>query len=261
MRTRGGPVVLMYHGFAAARRSDDFENLMVPEQRLRQQLDHLRRAGWTALDLDGYLAALAWRRVPRSFIVTLDDGFRSVLELGAPILAAAGVPAVLFMPAGLVGGHCSWMPDLATEPLLTADELRAVRAMGIEVGAHGLDHVSLLGMSDAELRRQTAGARERLADLTGAAPRSFAYPYGDFDQRAQAAVQTAGFEVAFSVFDDAGRYAISRVDVNATDNASSFRVKLLPGYRRWWRAMNRLGPARRTAGRLIRGPSRPRERA
>jgi hypothetical protein len=86
-------------------------------------------------------------------------------------------------------------------------------------------------------------------------PRAFAFPFGAFDRRACQAVAAAGFEVAFSVFDDAGRFAISRVDVNATDNGPSFRLKLVPGYRRWWRASTQLGPLRRTAGRLLRGPS------
>jgi peptidoglycan/xylan/chitin deacetylase (PgdA/CDA1 family) len=247
------PIVLMYHGFATARRADGSENLMVPEAALRHQLSHLLRNGWTGLDLDGYLRALDGRAsTARSFLLTVDDGYRSVLELAAPVLARARIPAVLFVPAAQVGGRSSWMPKLADEPLLDAHELRTLRAMGVEIGAHGLDHVSLVGLSDAELVRQTTGAREQLADLTGVAPRSYAYPYGAFDRRACAAVQAAGFEVAFSVFNDAGRYAVSRVDVNATDNAQSFRIKLLPGYRRWWRAANGLGPARRVVGQAVR---------
>jgi peptidoglycan/xylan/chitin deacetylase (PgdA/CDA1 family) len=253
------PVVLMYHGFTKTRRADDVENLLVPEDALRSQLDYLLRNRWTGLDLDGFLQTMDGRaRAGRSFLLTLDDGYRSVLEIAAPLLATAGVPAVVFVPSALLGGRSIWMPELPEEPLLSAEELRALRGMGIEIGAHGLDHAPLVDMSDAELIRQTAGARQQLADLTGVAPRAFAYPYGAFDPRARAAVQAAGFEVAFAVFDDAGPYAVSRVDVNATDNAPSFRIKLLPGYRRWWRAADRFAPTRRVAGWVVRGPSRPR---
>ena len=42
------------------------------------------------------------------------------------------------------------------------------------------------------------------------------------------------------VFDDHGRFAVSRVDVNATDTLTSFRIKVqLPHYRRWWTALDR----------------------
>lgn len=253
---RRRPVVLMYHGFAMARQVRDRENLLVPEGALRAQLGHLRRRRFAALDLDGYLRALDGSAgAGRSFLLTADDGYRSFGEIAAPLLAAARVPSVLFVPPAVLGGTSSWVPEIADEPLLTPDELRDLTRAGVEVGVHGLDHSSLVGLSDAELARQTGGAREQLADLTGVLPRAFAFPFGAFDRRACLAVAAAGFQVAFSVFDDAGRYAISRVDVNATDNGQSFRLKLVPGYRRWWRTANRLGPLRRTVGRLLRGPS------
>jgi peptidoglycan/xylan/chitin deacetylase (PgdA/CDA1 family) len=250
------PVALMYHGFAKARRAHDRENLLVPEAALRAQLDLLLSRRFAALDLDGFLAALDGRVPPgRSFLLTADDGYRSFGEIAAPLLAAARVPSLLFVPPALLGGTSSWVPGLEDEPLLAPDALRDLAGMGVEVGVHGLDHRSLVGLSDRELARQTRDARALVADLTGTVPRAFAFPFGAWDRRACLAVADAGFEVAFSVFDDAGRYAISRVDVNATDNLQSFRLKLTPGYRRWWRASGRLGPVRRTAGRVLRGPS------
>jgi peptidoglycan/xylan/chitin deacetylase (PgdA/CDA1 family) len=255
--TLGRPVVLMYHGFATARRVEDRENLLVPVDALQAQLAHLRGRRFQPLDLDAYLAALDRRARPgRSFLFTADDGYRSFATMAVPLLAAAGVPSVLFVPPAVLGGTSSWVPEIADEPLLDPDELRALAGVGVvEIGVHGLDHTSLVGLDDAELARQTRDAREQVADLTGRPPRAFAFPFGGFDRRACQAVAAAGFELAFSVFDDAGRFAISRVDVNATDNRRSFRLKLVPGYRHWWRLSNRLGPVRRTAGRLLRGPS------
>jgi peptidoglycan/xylan/chitin deacetylase (PgdA/CDA1 family) len=250
------PVVLMYHGFATARRVEDRENLLVSADALRAQLELLRSRRFAALDLDDFLRALDGRAQPgRSFLLTVDDGYRSFAELAAPLLAAARVPSLLFVPPALLGDTSSWVAGIEDEPLLAPDELRDLTKLGVEIGVHGLDHRSLVGLSDAELTRQTRDARRLVADLTGTLPRAFAFPFGACDGRARLAVASAGFEVAFSVFDDAGRFAISRVDVNASDNLQSFRLKLVPGYRRWWRASNRLGPVRRTTGRLLRGPS------
>jgi peptidoglycan/xylan/chitin deacetylase (PgdA/CDA1 family) len=109
----------------------------------------------------------------------------------------------------------------------------------------------MAGMDDAELRRQCVDVREHLADVTGQQPRSFAYPFGHFDARARMAVQAAGYELAFSVHDDAGRYAISRVDINASDDALHFRVKLLPAYRPLWRAAGRVSPVRSAVRRAL----------
>ena len=245
---RRRPTALMYHGFSVGPAPHDPYDLIVPEASLREQLQHLRSSGWQAVDLDGYLHALASGRSDRrSYLVTIDDAFRSVLTVGAPVLAQLGVPSVLFTPAGLLGGTSAWLDRQPDEPILTADELRAVAAMGVEIGVHGWDHASMAAMSDADLVRSTVTARDTLADVTGVRPRAFAYPYGDYDARAVAAVAAAGFDVGFSVYSDAGRHAVSRTDVKPQDSLTTMKVKLAFGarYRQAWKVAGLAGPVRR----------------
>ena len=242
---RWRPTVLMYHGFSDGRRDHDPYHLVVSTQALQDQLSHLRTRGWTPLDLDGYLAALDSRGRPdRSFLVTVDDAMTSVAEHGAPVLARAGVPSVLFAPAGLLGLTTRWLEEMPDEPILDAAGLRALQDDGVEIGVHGWDHLTMAGMSDDQLRRHTVDAREAVADATGVLPRSFAYPFGDYDARAVDAVRRAGYEVAFSVYTDAGRHALSRSDVKPDDSVTAFRVKLLPRYRLVWRAAGAAKPLR-----------------
>jgi peptidoglycan/xylan/chitin deacetylase (PgdA/CDA1 family) len=111
------------------------------------------------------------------------------------------------------------MPDA---PLVDADQLRTLASLGVEVGAHGMEHVFMPGLSDAELRRNTQEASDALADLVGRKPRAFAYPGGALDDRVAAAVEQAGFRVAFSV---------------ARDDLGTFRVKLVPAYQAASRAL------------------------
>ena len=248
---RRRPLVLMHHGFTDRPRADDPEGLFVTLSALEAQLDQLLNRGWRALDLDGYLSALSSAsRARRAFLLTMDDGFASVTGVAEP-LRRRGVPAVLFVPTELVGRTAAWLPHPADEPLLDGGELRQLSASGIEIGVHGLDHRPMTGLDDAELRRQCLEARTCLADLVGRPPRAFAYPYGVFDRNAQRAVEAAGYQIAFSVHDDAGRFAISRVDVNAFDTLLSFRLKTLPPYRRMWRLAGHLGPLRRAVNRAV----------
>lgn len=244
------PLVLMYHGFARIAPAHDPYCLVVARDRFAEQLAVLCRGERMAVGLEGYLGAVASPRRPRRVLVTIDDGYQSVADIAAPMLAEAGVPALLFVPPGRLGESSSWMDDFADEPLMDADTLRRMPAFGIEVGCHGWDHTVMVGLSDAELRRHTVEARDALADLTGSVPRAFAYPEGRYDRRSLEAVRDAGFEVAFSVHDDEGRFAISRVDVNSTDTPSTFRIKMVPGYRRLWRLANRATVVRRTVRRV-----------
>ena len=245
----------MYHGFAPAPRADDPYDLAVTVPAFEAQLGHLHRSGWTALDLDGYLATAGGGAPRRTFLVTIDDALRSVAVHGAPVLAAHGVPSVVFAPAGLLGETTRWLTRQPHEPIMTAEELRGLAGLGVEVGVHGWDHASLIGMSDAELHRNTVEAAEVVADATGRRPRAFAYPFGDLDDRAVRAVERAGFEVGFSVYGDAGPFAMSRTDVKPADTLTAVRVKLVmgPHYRVVWRAAGTVRPARGLVRRTAQG--------
>lgn len=207
---------------------------------------HLRSHRWKALDLDGYLRALDSRgRSDRAYLVRIDDALQSVAEVGAPVLAEASVPSVLFAPSGLLGGRTAWLVEQPDEPILSAEALRDLQPLGVEIGVHGWDHSSMAGMTDADLRRNTVDAREAVADATGTAPRAFAYPYGDYDARAIDAVARAGYLIAFSVYTDDGLHALSRSDVKPDDSVTAFLCKLIPRYRAVWRAVGQVKPVRR----------------
>lgn len=245
------PLVLLYHGFSETARDDDPENLFVTAERLDEQLTWLLARGWRPLDLDGYLRLRSGRATPeergRSFLLTIDDGFASVLHLALPVLERHRVPALLYVPSGLVGATARWLPRPADEPLLDRDELVEVLASPyVEAGLHGSDHQGLYGAPSDVLDTQVHRAHDELGSLLGHRVRSFAYPFGAHDAAARAAVAAEGFDVAFSVYDDVGAMAVSRVDVNATDTLASFRLKVqLPHYRRWWNALERAPVVRR----------------
>lgn len=220
------PLVLMYHGVDERHRADDPENLFVRPDAFAAQLETLLRAGWTPLDLDAYLARLG---PSRGFLVTFDDGYVSVGQVAAPILAALSVPALCFVCPARLGARSDWSGG-RPEPLLDPDGVRGLGRCGIEVGAHGLDHTALPGLTPAELRAHTAGAADGIALLTGTRPRAFAYPYGTHDSASRLAVARAGYAVGFATYDGAGPTAVPRVDVNALDTARSFHLKTWRGY-------------------------------
>jgi peptidoglycan/xylan/chitin deacetylase (PgdA/CDA1 family) len=221
--------VLMYHGIGSRPPAADPYNLFVPPAALRAQLRWLLGRGWRPLRLADYLGEP--RRAGRRFLVTFDDGYHSVYELALPVLIELGVPATVFLCAGLLGGVSGWMPDLPAEPLVTRQQALALRSAGLDIGLHGMDHTVLAGAPDAELRRQTVDAAELLRAQLGERPAAFAYPAGLHDGRARAAVAAAGMRVAFATHRGAGPFAVPRVDVNATDTGRTFSLKTRRGYR------------------------------
>ncbi|MFD0274845.1 polysaccharide deacetylase family protein [Kitasatospora sp. NPDC127111] len=238
-----GPLVLMYHGIGSRPAERDPYNLFVPPEGLERQLTTLVERGWTPLTLDRYLNGDVPRR---SVLVTFDDGYRSMLDEGLPLLRRLRVPATVFVLPGLLDGTSRWMARMPDEPLLDAAGVRELARAGLDVECHGWDHSDLVRTDPEGLDRNVAGAAEALADLLGRRPRAYAYPYGTHDARARRAVAAAGFQVAFSVHEGDGRYAVPRVDVNSTDTGATFRLKTsraYPALRRVSGAVPKLRPA------------------
>ncbi len=222
----------MYHGFGRRPPAADPFNLFVPEEDFERQIRYLARF-YRPLDLTAFLGGLRAGRWPkRAVLVTIDDGYISTLEIAGPILARHRVPAVAFICPGRLGGRSSWMLRMPDEDLMTASQVRELSGFGIEPGSHGMDHTLLTGLDRGDLVRQVDGSAQALADLAGNRPRAFSYPEGAFDDAAVRAVRDSGYEVAFSVRVDGGRFAVSRRGVNARDAFSTFAVKLMPGFTR-----------------------------
>lgn len=75
--------------------------------RFARQLDALR--GFDVVPLTAGLAALREGKLRRTSVaITFDDGYREQLAVAAPLLAARGYPATVFVSSGFVGGPNMW---------------------------------------------------------------------------------------------------------------------------------------------------------
>ncbi len=124
---------------------------------------------------------------PTIVSLTFDDG-NADNYAAAGLLAAHGLHGTFYIPSGLVGttGYMTW------------DQVKALQDQGHEIGGHTVDHVSLRGLADADLRHQVCDDRQTL-QAHGFQPSSFAYPFGSYDPAAKAMVQTCGYEDARTV--------------------------------------------------------------
>ncbi len=152
----GQAAVLAYHAIADLKADPVLREYGVPPALFTAQLDALRARGWTFVDLDHLLAALAGERrlPPRALLLTFDDCYADLIE-AAPLLAGRGSPAVAFAVADRVGAANDWdeARGAGTRSLLGADALRSLPDYGIEVGAHGRTHRRL---TELEAERWTA---------------------------------------------------------------------------------------------------------
>jgi peptidoglycan/xylan/chitin deacetylase (PgdA/CDA1 family) len=230
-------LVLCYH--AVSERWD--ADLSCTPDQLRRQLELLVRRGYRGTT---FTQAVTDRARGRVLAVTFDDAFRSVLELGKPILDSLGLPATVFAVSAFAssGRPLSWpgVTHWADGPHhhelagLTWAELRGLADHGWEVGSHTRTHPRLTELDGDDLRRELEGSREEAERALGLPCRSVAYPYGDVDRRVVAATAAAGYAAAAALparLHRADPLEWPRIGVYHPDSLRRFGVKVSPAVR------------------------------
>jgi len=249
-----GVAVLCYHGI----RGDEsgalpFHDLHVARSAFEGHCRVLREC-CSPISAAQLLAALDGAPLPpRPVLVTFDDGYRSVLDHGLPILEEHGIPAVVFVyVAPIEHGEHFWFDSVCRRrgveavvaargvPIaewraiaegaadatheadvhrpMTVEELRRLASSPlIEIGGHTMTHPTLALASVEEQRGEIETCRDALEALTGKRPAGFAYPYGlrpgDYSSETVTLIAEAGFQYAFSTRQQFARRDCNRFEI------------------------------------------------
>ncbi len=204
----------MYHRIAPlSEAGDSMPGLVVNPPLFAAQLTAFKRAGWhtiTAAELAAYL--VAGRQPPkRTFVVTLDDGHEDGYTHAFPILTQLGFVATYYVITDRIG----------RTGYLSATELQAMEAAGMEVGSHTLNHATLTRLAPVRLGLQLTSSASRIAGVVGAPAVSIAYPRGTWNAAVAAATAVSGYEVAFTERPGCG--------LSIADRFASPRLRVGPG--------------------------------
>ncbi len=165
-----------------------------------KQMSEIKESGVPVISMQDFLA---WRRgekniPPRSILITLDDGYVSEVEIGVPILKKYGFPATFFVYLEYInkgGKSVSWA------------QLAELRDQGFEIGSHTVSHLDLKRKPgkvtadyDTWLKDELERSKRELEDKLGIRCATIAYPFGNHNEKVQAATVAAGYEAAFTTY-------------------------------------------------------------
>ncbi len=217
----------------------------------RSQLRWLSDRGYrtvTASEAAGLLSGASGCQQP-TVALTFDDGFRSVLETALPLLAAHGFIATIFCNPQYIGGKSEWAraPGIPAMELCNWPQLKTLRQEGWEIGAHTLSHASLPALSDEKKREEIGDGRRILEEALGGEVTTFAYPYGEFDDRSIEIVREAGFSSAWTMRPclnnpgadllSLGRFNCDRIRSDSPETAALAISTYLHGRYRYYEAL------------------------
>ena len=203
-RLRRAPIcVLVYHRIA-----DDAANSWTMSHDL-----FARQIGWLQQRFEMISLAEAQRRI-RSGVnsrpavsVTFDDGYAENCRRAIPLLVKDRIPCTYFVTARNVLEDEPFPHDVAAGTRFapnSIEELQAMAAAGIEIGAHSYTHANLGAIVDPQqLRFEVAAAGEDLRAALGRPIRHFAFPFGSYANLNRAAFVLAaecGYEAVCSAY-------------------------------------------------------------
>jgi biofilm PGA synthesis lipoprotein PgaB len=172
-------IVLQYHHFSD---STPAITSVTPRQ-FDEHLDYLETHDFRVLPLRDVVAALANNQpLPdRCVSLTVDDAYISVHQHAWPELAKRGWPLTVFVNTKAV--------DQGIASYMSWDQIRKLARQGVTFENHGHGHIHMIrkhsGESDEDWRQRIIGdittAQRRITEETGAAPRLFAHPYGEYN--------------------------------------------------------------------------------
>lgn len=177
-------VCFVYHRFGDSR----YPSTNISLKDFEVHLSYLKTNNFQVLNLSDAIQYLKSNEaVRKTAVITIDDGYKSFVRNGLPLLKKYGMPATLFINTETIGGgdYMDW------------NELQTAADNKIEIGNHTHSHAYFLNESETtrsvslkkEIERSQSIIKEHL-DIT---PKVFSYPYGEYDSAMKLLVAEIGF--------------------------------------------------------------------
>jgi len=188
--------ILCYHRFANHCKSP----LCMPSHIFEQQIKYLDENGYRVISFAQLADFLEYRQAlpKKAVIISIDDGYRSVYNVGYPILKKYGFTATLFVYTNFVN---------SCRNAITWKQLARMKANGFEIGSHTLSHCDLTKRKVGEdtraylarVENELRVSKEIIDKNIGQDTIFLAFPYGRFNKNVLEICERLGYRAAVTV--------------------------------------------------------------
>ncbi len=185
--------VLTYHRVLQQAPQGSKFNVYVAAAELDQQIANLKQRGFEFVTFKDIADGA---RPKKPVILTFDDGYEDNYLNLLPLLKKHQAKTVVYALAdrSLINNHWDMAKGEPEAALMSDAQLLECHQSGlVEIGSHGLRHQHLPELTDDEARQEITDSKQVLETLLGDEVVSFAYPYGDYEDREAELVREAGY--------------------------------------------------------------------
>lgn len=184
----------------------------------KKHLQYLKDSSYKVMTMGQALTYLRSPEEPyysKVAVITVDDGFKSFLTGGVPLLRKFGYKASLFVNTETIGGgsYLNWK------------ELEQLVNEGIEIGNHSHAHPYFLNTPAPKryeyFKEDLEISRKLFRRYLNMDPDLYVYPYGEFDLGMQEVLKSEDYRAAFAqnsgvIYNGSDSFALPRFPVAGT---------------------------------------------
>lgn len=241
MKSPSSIPILMYHRIGERVKKSIVPDHYVPERLFDSHLRGLKRRGYRIISLEELHRLFHTRNTnfDKLIVLSFDDGFENFYTKGLPILAQHKVPASVFLVADCIGNTNKWCIEQGdvTEPMMTVEQIREARKIGMEFGSHTITHPNLPECEDEHASAEIGASKKQIESMVGFPIDWFSYPYGYYGDRDRRLVEESGYLAGLSTrrignTERTDRFALGRLNVRATTSTPYLFYKLYKAKKR-----------------------------
>jgi peptidoglycan/xylan/chitin deacetylase (PgdA/CDA1 family)/glycosyltransferase involved in cell wall biosynthesis len=205
--------ILMYHKLVKDDSEKGVHGTYVTTEQFESHMQILKDLSYETVTFEDFLHNKFKQRFDngkKQIIITFDDGYEDNYKYAFPILKKYNFKAVIYLVSHL--NYNKWDVENINNPekrynLMSKEQLLDMQEYGIEFGGHTKTHVKLSRIEVEEARKEIFESKEFLENLLNKKLLSFAYPYGDLNDRIKQITEEAGYK--FAVATDSGSVCFS----------------------------------------------------
>ncbi len=184
--------VLLYHKFGES----SSPSTSIPVDTFESQLAYLKDNNYNVISIDKLVKLIKKQRPipPKTLVITIDDGYRSVYTKAFPLLKKYGFPFTVFLYMEAIDRY----PDYMTKEQL----LDMADYEGATFGNHSYSHQRFGRMKNRMLKEKLSEdldrSEKRFNKILGHNPLYYAYPYGEYNIAYVKTIKKRGYKAAFT---------------------------------------------------------------
>ncbi|OJI07346.1 hypothetical protein BK004_01275 [bacterium CG10_46_32] len=225
-----GIPVLMYHAIG-----DADSKVYIPVKAFKEQMEFLAKQGYHSM-LPNALENVAPRE--KFFLITFDDGFKSVRDVALPILEQYGFKATVFVTTDYIGKTSEYAKSESDKQfgLMDENDLQMLAESGWCVANHFASHKNLTELSmDGVLGEYKKACAVLEAMGLGKDKNIVAYPFNRHSQHVVDVLKKAGAAMGFNgnnQLHSASEHPLVISRIEADGNIVKFKLNFSPSFNR-----------------------------